>query len=231
MRSYSELAYLPNELVGCAERFRIYANRVQFSQCWTTLYAIMIFLNAFLLVWAISEADYPLGHAVEFWVFVIIDCAVTAFVLLEIALNWCAQGGTLFCSLWGNRLDMLVATLLIVALLLHVLGPASALRVRADVQAYDGTEAFILTVRYAAQLVRLVTLIKNYRRQTLQKALEIVIDCDDAADLATPPTSPEEGYDDDSPFGTPSERLSELTPRAVGAHAAARAGDLRDQGV
>jgi len=222
MRSYtSDFSRLPTELVGCAERLRIYANRVQFSQGWATLYALMIFLNAFLLVWAIAEADYPLGHAIEFWVFVIIDCAVTLFVLLEIALNWCAQGPLLFCALWSNRFDMLVALLLIGALLLHVLGPASEVRVRADVQLYDGTEAVVLTIRYAAQLVRLVTLLKNYRRQTRQKALEIVIDCDDTADLATPPTSPElspEGgdLDDDAHFGSGTS-MAELPPRANGA--------------
>ena len=99
---------------------RIYANRVQYSRQYTYLYIVMIVLNLFLLGWAVVEADYSLGgqppptaartsprrvaaatprparpradDQVKFWVFVLADSIVTFFVLVEIALNLCAQG-------------------------------------------------------------------------------------------------------------------------------------------
>ena len=48
-------------------------------------------LSALLLVWVVLESDFPLGHAVKFWIFVVADTAVTLFVLLEIAISVLAQ--------------------------------------------------------------------------------------------------------------------------------------------
>ena len=76
----------------CAERARHYANRVQFSRAYTRAYGVVLVLSALLLVWVIVEKDFPLGHKVKFWIFVVADTAVTLFVLLEIGVSVLAQG-------------------------------------------------------------------------------------------------------------------------------------------
>mmetsp|Transcript_54325 Transcript_54325/g.90139 ORF Transcript_54325/g.90139 Transcript_54325/m.90139 type:complete len:271 (-) Transcript_54325:41-853(-) len=169
--SYTHLRNANEVVLGCAELSRIYANRLQFSQQYTYIYAFVIVLNASLLIWTAIELDYPLGHKVKFWVFVVADSLVTFFVLFEIVISLMAQGLHIFLSLWHNRIDMMVALLCIIALLGHVLGPT------ADLELEEDLESAVLLVRYTAQLARLAMLVKNYRRQSRKKELDVHLDC------------------------------------------------------
>mmetsp|Transcript_45379 Transcript_45379/g.96549 ORF Transcript_45379/g.96549 Transcript_45379/m.96549 type:complete len:287 (-) Transcript_45379:662-1522(-) len=183
-------------VLDCAERCRIYANRLQFSTQYTYLYVAVILLNAMLLLWTVVEADYPLGHVVKFWVFVVADSLVTLFVLFEIVVSLLAQGSRLYFSLWHNRVDILIALLCIFALLGHLFGPAAELELEEDL------ESAVVVARYVAQLARLVMLVKNYRRQVrVTKALDVHLD------LATN-DSDANMFDD---VGMPSPRASEST--------------------
>tara|TARA_B110001452_G_C15120960_1_gene390669 strand:+ start:175 stop:936 length:762 start_codon:yes stop_codon:yes gene_type:complete len=173
---------------GCVERSKIYANRLQFSRAYAYSYSVVLVLSIFLLVWVVIENDYPLGHAVKFWVFVILDSIVTLFVVLEIAASLLAQGRQNFCMQWSNRADMAVALLCVVALLLHVLGPVEELDL--DV---EELESVVLVVRYVAMLARLVLIVRKFRRQARKKTLEVHLDMEDEPDTemdALPPGAP-----------------------------------------
>ena len=82
--------------VECCERAHIMANRVQYSRGYFYFYGLLIALNVFLLAWVFVEADYPLSHAVKFWVFTLLDGAVT--LLLGNGLWRHAS-----CAAWGVR--------------------------------------------------------------------------------------------------------------------------------
>ena len=75
---------LSHDIPRCGERFRIYANRLQFSREFTYLYALMIFVNIALLMWVMIEADYPLHHSAR-WLFLLADFFMTAFIILDIS--------------------------------------------------------------------------------------------------------------------------------------------------
>ena len=158
------------DVLPCAERARIYANRIQFSKQYIWFYLAAILLNTWLLIWTVVERDYPLAHSLKFVVFVLTDCVVTLFVLFEIAISLLSQGPRIFCSQCNNRIDVCVASLCIVALALHALGET------AEVEWEDATEAVVLVVRYAAQLSRLLLIVKNFRRQTGKKELDVHLD-------------------------------------------------------
>ena len=190
--------------LGCAERVRIYANRVKYSRACaplprtprrpdadhvpacgrgadTVCYAAFLALSVCLLVWVVIEADYPLGNALKFWVFVVLDSVLTLFVLLEITVTILVQGGANFCSQWTNRADVAVAVLCVAALLLHVLGPAAEL----DLEVEE-LESVLLIVRFAAQLARLLLLLKKFRQQARKRQLEVQLDDLDLDDLDSP---------------------------------------------
>jgi len=175
---------------GCIERAHIYANRLQFSNEYTYVYALAIAINLLLLLWTIVESDYPLGHVAKFWVFVISDVCVTVFVVLEILVSLLAQGLAVFCSMCSNRVDVVVALFCIVALLGHFLGPTS------DLDVEEELEESVLAVRYGAQLARLLMLVKNYRRQSRKKGLDIHLDlhcepqCEPSPDVLADALSP-----------------------------------------
>ena len=97
--------------VFCAERARIYANRVQFSRAYTVLYGVVMLLSAALLVWVLVEEDFPLAHAVKWWIFVVMDTAVTLFVLLEILVSSLAQGWRRYITRCSNVVDLAVGGL------------------------------------------------------------------------------------------------------------------------
>ena len=120
-------------------------------------------------------------------------------------------GALLFFSMWSNLLDIAVAALLVVALLLHIAGPASDPRFRANEELYDGTEAIVLAVRYAAQLVRLATLVRNFRRQRLKDELDMTLGIDfHDVDPATPSDTDADFFDDE--LGEPHTRTRREPP-------------------
>ena len=107
--------------VECCERAHIMANRVQYSRGYFYFYGLLIALNVFLLAWVFVEADYPLSHAVKFWVFVLLDGAVTLCILIEVVLTALVQRRT-FLRLWSNRFDLFVLALCFAAIGMHALG-------------------------------------------------------------------------------------------------------------
>ena len=111
--------------VACAERAVIYANRVQVSRGYTILCSCALALSALLLLWVVIEADYPLGHAIKFWTFVLADGAVTLFVVVEIVISLVAQGVSSYCRSCCNWLDIAVAVLCVSTIFLHMLGPTA----------------------------------------------------------------------------------------------------------
>ena len=187
---------------GCAERLRIYANRVKYSRACapatvpappqgfalptvclpvaatdTACYAISLALSVCLLVWVSIEADYPLGNdAVKFWMFVVLDSVLTLFVLLEITVTVLVQGCSNFCRQWTNRADVGVAVLCVAALLLHVLGPAADAALDLEV---EEIESVLLIIRFAAQLARLMLLVKKFREQARKQRLEVCMQLDE----------------------------------------------------
>lgn len=162
---------------GCAERLRIYANRVKYSRAYTICYAASLALSVCLLVWVIIEADYPLGNdALKFWTFVVLDSVLTLFVLLEITVTVLVQGCSNFCRQWTNRADVAVAVLCVAALLLHVLGPAADAALDLEV---EEIESMLLIIRFAAQLARLMLLVKKFREQARKQRLEVCMQLDD----------------------------------------------------
>lgn len=145
---------------------RIVANRLIFSKIWAAAYAAVILLNVTLLAWTAAEWNTPRDSA-RFRVFVATDLLLTAFLLAEIAILLVAQGPALYCSQCNHRTDCLVAVLCLVALALHAVGPSAELAVEEE------AAAAVLVLRYSAQLLRLVTLVKNYRRQRHKSALNM----------------------------------------------------------
>ena len=143
----------------------------------TVCYAFSLALSVCLLVWVIIEADYPLGNdAVKFWVFVVLDSVLTLFVLLEITVTVLVQGCSNFCRQWTNRADVAVAVLCVAALLLHVLGPAADAALDLEV---EELESVLLIVRFAAQLARLMLLVKKFREQARKQRLEVCMQLDE----------------------------------------------------
>lgn len=193
---------------GCVERSKIYANRVQFSRAYAYSYSVVLALSIFLLVWVIIENDYPLGHVVKFWVFVILDSIVTLFVVLEIAVSLLAQGRQNFCMQWSNHADMAVALLCVVALLLHVLGPAAELDL--DI---EELESVVLVVRYVAMLARLVLIVRKFRRQARKKTLEVHLDMEEDEPGAELDALPPRPLEDHSVPATASQRLGKWQER------------------
>ena len=157
-----------HDVPRCAERFHIYANRVQYSKQYSLAYGCMILINVGLLVWTIVEADYPLTHPAR-WVFLLADLFVTAFVLLEIMINMGAIGWRRFWRLWSNWFDVTVALLCVAVIAMHALGPTALLEEDEEV------ETGILICRYAAQITRLGVMVKNLKRQAQHKELRIDI--------------------------------------------------------
>lgn len=151
--------------ITCTERARILANRVAYSRFFTTLYACVLVLSTLLFIWVIIEADYPLDHAVKFWVFVLADGAVTCFIILEVTLNMVAVGVRRFCARPSNVLDAAVVVLCVTVIFLHVLGSLAELELEEEV------ELAILVARYAAQIARLTMLVKNLRAQARASTL------------------------------------------------------------
>ena len=101
----------PHGTVGCSERARILANRITYSRSYTALYFGVLMLSLLLLLWVVVEADYPLGHAVKFWVFVLLDGAVTLFIVAEVTISLLAVGCRRFCSSACNVIDAAVVAL------------------------------------------------------------------------------------------------------------------------
>jgi len=143
----------------------------------TICYAASLALSVCLLVWVIIEADYPLGNdALKFWTFVVLDSVLTLFVLLEITVTVLVQGCSNFCRQWTNRADVAVAVLCVAALLLHVLGPAADAALDLEV---EEIESMLLIIRFAAQLARLMLLVKKFREQARKQRLEVCMQLDD----------------------------------------------------
>lgn len=158
-------------VVPCSERARIVANRVQYSRAYAITYVAALSLSVLLLVWVVLEADYPLEHRVKFWVFVLADSAVTLFVVLEVVIRALASGGCrFFCMNPWNLLDVAVAVLCITTIFLHVLGPTAVLE--------DEVEVGVLCLRYAAQITRLLVLVRHLGRMQRAQARELDVHMD-----------------------------------------------------
>ncbi len=157
--------------VTCNELARIYANRVQFSRSYAVLYAAALVLSVLLLVWVFLEKDYPLRHAIKFWIFVLADGAVTLFVALEVLIRALAAGGCrrFLLEQW-NVFDIFVAMLCITTIFLHVLGPTDVLE--------DEVEITVLCVRYGAQIARLLVLVRHMGRMQRAQDRELEVHMD-----------------------------------------------------
>ena len=153
------------------ERARIYANRVHYSRVYAALYAAALILSGLLLVWVLLEKDYPLRHAVKFWIFVLADGAVTLFMVLEVMTRALAAGGCRHFLLEGwNVFDIFVTLLCISTIFLHVVGPTKPLDVEVEV--------IVLCVRYGAQALRLLVLVRNFGRMQRAQGRELEIHMD-----------------------------------------------------
>jgi len=157
--------------VTWSERARIYANRVHYSRVYAALYASALILSGLLLVWVLLEKDYPLRHAVKFWIFVLADGAVTLFMVLEVMTRALAAGGCRHFLLEGwNVFDIFVTLLCISTIFLHVVGPTKPLDVEVEV--------IVLCVRYGAQALRLLVLVRNFGRMQRAQGRELEIHMD-----------------------------------------------------
>ena len=153
------------------ERARIYANRVHYSRVYAALYAAALILSGLLLVWVVLEKDYPLRYAVKFWIFVLADGAVTFFMVLEVMTRALAAGGCRHFLLEGwNVFDIFVTLLCISTIFLHVVGPTKPLDVEVEV--------IVLCVRYGAQALRLLVLVRNFGRMQRAQGRELEIHMD-----------------------------------------------------
>ena len=114
---------LSHDVPRCGERFRIYANRIQYSREYTYWYGLAIAINVVLLLWVMVEADYPLRHRAR-WLFLCADLFMTAFIVLDIAISAFTQGWRRFWLQWSNWFDVSVALLCVGVIFLH--GPAAA---------------------------------------------------------------------------------------------------------
>ena len=149
------------------------ANRVQYSRGYFYFYGLLIALNVFLLAWVFVEADYPLSHAVKFWVFVLLDGAVTLCILIEVVLTALVQRRT-FLRLWSNRFDLFVLALCFAAIGMHALGT-----VNTEELELEELDVFVVVVRYVAQFARLALLLKKLRRQRSRKQLDVRMDLEE----------------------------------------------------
>ena len=159
--------------VECCERAHIMANRVQYSRGYFYFYGLLIALNVFLLAWVFVEADYPLSHEVKFWVFVLLDGAVTLCILIEVVLTALVQRRT-FLRLWSNRFDLFVLALCFAAIGMHALGT-----VNTEELELEELDVFVVVVRYVAQFARLALLLKKLRRQRSRKQLDVRMDLEE----------------------------------------------------
>ena len=119
------------------------------------------------------EADYPLSHAVKFWVFVLLDGAVTLCILIEVVLTALVQRRT-FLRLWSNRFDLFVLALCFAAIGMHALGT-----VNTEELELEELDVFVVVVRYVAQFARLALLLKKLRRQRSRQQLDVRMDLEE----------------------------------------------------
>ena len=157
--------------VECCERAHIMANRVQYSRGYFYFYGLLIALNVFLMAWVFVEADFV--DAVKFWVFVLLDGAVTLCILIEVVHTALVQRRT-FLRLWSNRFDLFVLALCFAAIGMHALGT-----VNTEELELEELDVFVVVVRYVAQFARLALLLKKLRRQRSRKQLDVRMDLEE----------------------------------------------------
>jgi len=141
------------------------ANRFLYSNYYTTLY-IIVFLTQ-LVLFCYGMANYVIFRELsshDLW-YVLLDIFCTLMLVCEVAIRVIAHKAAYFNS-WANVLDMIVMVVAIVALFFYFIDPQTAI--------YG---SLILALRYGAQLVRLVLLVKSHGdRKHMLSAMERNID-------------------------------------------------------
>ncbi|KAG8457328.1 hypothetical protein KFE25_014057 [Diacronema lutheri] len=153
--------------VGMRELLSILGNRLLHSRAYNLLYALLIVLNTAALVVAVSTPaaePSPLVAA--------LDAAITASLLVEVALRMLVQGRSRFWSDASNRFDCAVCALCIVTLFLTLLEPPSGTGRAEQVFTFA-----VVVVRYAIQLARLAVFVRSFKRTASGSTPDIDLGC------------------------------------------------------
>lgn len=165
-----------DQSISLRERLKIFANRVQFSSEYSYLYGLMILTNSVLLIWIFSNhGSYPNSLT-----FVLLDCVITLALFMELLIRFTAQGQQFFYE-YSNCFDCVVLLLCVLGLVLH----ASSTSKTAGIE--EVAAVAIAAVRYVTQLLRLLVLMKNFKKNTSKAVSDIQIDVG-----LDPESSPEE---------------------------------------
>jgi len=152
------------------------ANRLLFSKAYSIFYILIIVLNLALLIWIIANASVVKsisspGH----WLFGFAEIVINLALFFEVALRMAALGKKYFSN-WSNVFDLVVLMLSFIGLLLYFQASGSF------GEANDITTTALLFFRYFIQLVRLVVMIRNQRKNMSTQPSSILLDQSDDDD-------------------------------------------------
>jgi len=131
---------------GCHEWFKATAWRIQQSVQFFVVYLVLIILNAFVLIWELTDgADRKMC--------IIIEGVITLMFCGEVAVQILTEEWGPYWSAWLNRLDFVVCALCVV---LYVVFASYKDAPHSHYSIGNYMDAILVGIRYCMQFVRLV---------------------------------------------------------------------------
>jgi len=147
----SEGTQTVDDVMTVDEQMKVFAVRILSSTGYYVLCFAMIAVSTFLIVWLAA------GDTESHWWFVLLEVIVTVTIVLEVALQICADGKAYWESVW-NIFDFIVMLLCIASFMVYLFEQNQG-------QKGDDTAALtVLTIRYVAQGLRVIALVRRAKQ-------------------------------------------------------------------